>query len=235
MISITEQLRAKREQQQAELKEQEAEVLKKLPQQLNTAIVNNEEYDKFYKQAENWIEVFNPAKGATEIEKKVLLEYAATERLNPFKNEIYFVKFGDKWAPVTHYRVYLQRMWASKQITMFNVETKPLYNNEGIQTDLKCIVTIKRKDMEAPAQVSGLLSEYDKKQGIWNKQPTLMLEKSVIVKTLRWYLADFMNLPYTEEEDQTELSKTIDIELKDIENVEEAILVEETNQGAQND
>ena len=235
MISITEQLRAKREQQQAELKEQEAEVLKKLPQQLNTAIVNNEEYDKFYQQAKNWIETFNPLKGASPKEIKVFLEYAASEKLNPFKNEIYFLKFGDSWAPVTNYRVYLQRMWESGKVTMFNVETTPVLNENNQKIDLKCVVTIKREEMEQAAKVTGLLSEYNKNQGTWNKQPTLMLEKSVIVKALRWYFADFMNLPYTDEEDQTDLSKTIDIELKDIENVEEAILVEETNQGAQND
>lgn len=235
MTSITEQLRAKREQQQAQLKEQEAEILKKLPQQLNTAIVNDEEYDKFYQQAKNWIEAFNPLKGASQKEIKVFLEYAASEKLNPFKNEIYFVKFGDSWAPVTNYRIYLQRMWESGKVTMFNVETTPVLNENNQKIDLKCVVTIKREEMEQAAKVTGLLSEYNKNQGTWNKQPTLMLEKSVIVKALRWYFADFMNLPYTDEEDQTDLSKTIDIELKDIENVEEAILVEETNQGAQND
>ena len=235
MTSITEQLRAKREQQQAELKEQEMEALKKLPQQLNTSFVKNEQYDQYLEQAQNWLATFKTAEKATPAEKQALLEYAASERLNPFKNEIYFVKFGDKWAPVTNYRVYLQRMWESGKITMFNVETTPVLNNDGMKEDLKCVVTIKRQEMDIPAKVTGLLSEYNKKQGTWNTQPTLMLEKSVIVKALRWYLADYINLPYIEEEDQTDLSKTIDIELKDIENVEEAILVEETNQGAQND
>lgn len=226
-MGIADQFKAAEEQKVVETKE--------LPAQLNTSFVKDEEYNKFLEQAQNWLDTFKTAEKATAAEKKALLEYAASERLNPFKNEIYFIPFqNNKWVPVTNYRVYLQRMWASKQVTMFNVETTPVLNKEGNTIDLKCVVTIRRKDMEVPAQVTGLLSEYNKKQGTWNTQPTLMLEKSVIVKTLRWYLADYINLPY-EKDELTEEVETIDIELKDVENVEEAIWVEETSQGEQND
>lgn len=232
-MGIADQFKAAEAHKIEELKQKD-EILKTLPTQLNTAIVNNEEYDKFYQQAENWIKMFNPAKEAKPEEIKVMLEYAASERLNPFKNEIYFIPFHGKWAPVTNYRVYLQRMWESGKVTMFNVETTPVLNENNQKVDLKCVVTIKRKEMEQPAQVTGLFSEYNKKQGTWQTQPTLMLEKSVIVKALRWYFADFIKLPY-EKDELEQVEQTIDIELKDIENVEEAILVEETNQGAQND
>lgn len=225
-MGIADQFKAAEEQKVVETKE--------LPAQLNTSFVKDDQYDKFLEQAQNWLDTFKTAEKATAAEKKALLEYAASERLNPFKNEIYFIPFQGKWVPVTNYRIYLQRMWESGKVTMFNVETTPVLNKEGNKIDLKCVVTIKRKEMEVPAQVTGLLSEYNKNQGTWSSQPTLMLEKSVIVKTLRWYLADFINLPY-EKDELTEETATIDIELKDIENVEEAILVEETNQGAQND
>lgn len=225
-MGIADQFKAAEEQKVVETKE--------LPSQLNTSFIKDEQYNKFLEQAQNWLDTFKTAEKATAAEKKALLEYAASERLNPFKNEIYFIPFQGKWVPVTNYRIYLQRMWESGKVTMFNVETTPVLNKEGNKIDLKCVVTIKRKEMEVPAQVTGLLSEYNKNQGTWSSQPTLMLEKSVIVKTLRWYLADFINLPY-EKDELTEETATIDIELKDIENVEEAILVEETNQGEQND
>lgn len=225
-MGIADQFKAAEEQKVVETKE--------LPAQLNTSFIKDEQYNKFLEQAQNWLDTFKTAEKASAAEKKALLEYAASERLNPFKNEIYFIPFQGKWVPVTNYRIYLQRMWESGKVTMFNVETTPVLNKEGAKIDLKCVVTIKRKEMEVPAQVTGLLSEYNKNQGTWSNQPTLMLEKSVIVKTLRWYLADYINLPY-EKDELTEETATIDIELKDIENVEEAILVEETNQGVQND
>lgn len=146
-------------------------------------------------------------------------------KLNPFLNEAYLVKFGA--APAS--------MIVSKEAFMKRAEANPKYegfkagiivkrgdkveNIEGcfhLPTDvlLGGWAEIHREDRKFPITASVSLAEYDKKQSLWNDKPSSMIRKVAMVQALREAFPNDLGALYIEDEKPV----VIDTDYKDVTN-----------------
>jgi len=134
------------------------------------------------------------------------LNLCAIWDLNPFKREIYFIKY-DKTKPATTvvgYEVYLKRADRQKMLKGWKAWT------EGEGDKMKACIKIHRKDWDQPFEHEVYFSEYAQYryyQGqrtltkFWKEKPRTMLKKVVIGQGFRMCFPDEMGgMPYTSEE-----------------------------------
>lgn len=174
-----------------------------------------------------YLDVMGLAKLLTDNEKAAFIQIAKLYQLNPFKREIYAVKYkeGETMSIVTGYEVYLKR--AERQ-GPFDGCGEPIFEYNADGSLKSCTVTVHRKDRKFPTIKKVFYSEYvqmvdekiwddSKKQMIktgrkipnkfWQKGHT-MLEKVAIAQAFRAAFPDEMGgMPYTSDE----LPETVDI------------------------
>ena len=122
--------------------------------------------------------------------------------LNPFKREIYFVKYGsDRASVIVGYEVYLKRAERSGKLDGWSVTI------DRDQFGEKAVCTIKRKDWSEPFLWEIYREEYDKgpsksgKDTPWTLMPYTMLKKVAIAQAMRLCFPDELGgLPYIREE-----------------------------------
>jgi phage recombination protein Bet len=144
---------------------------------------------------------------ATEKEVALFLQIAKLNQLNPFKREIYIVKYGDAPASIlTGYEVYLKRAERSGNYAGFKVWVEGSIKNG----DLKACIEVRRKDWPEPLQHEVYYNEYvgKKKDGtptrFWKEKPITMLKKVVISQAFRFAFPDELGgMPYTADEINT--------------------------------
>lgn len=145
-------------------------------------------------------------------------------QLNPFLNEAYLVKFGDKPA----------QMIVSKEALMKRAEE--CQNYEGIQAGViilrdKEIMEVEgtfylstdklvggwakvyRSDRKFPYISRVRIEEYDKKQSTWNEKPSTMIKKVAQVQALREAFPTQLGAMYTAEEQNVSI---VDIKHEDV-------------------
>jgi phage recombination protein Bet len=131
----------------------------------------------------------------TKPEKTQFLEIAKAFGLNPFKREIYAIKYGDKFSVITGYESYIKRAERTGLLDGWETELK----EEG--NDLKAIVTIHRKDFTKPFKHEAYMSEARQESPIWKKMPKFMLKKVAIAQAFRLCFSQEMaGMPYTQDE-----------------------------------
>lgn len=148
---------------------------------------------------------------ATANEVALFLQIAKVCGLNPFKRELYLVKYGDNPASiVTGYEVYLKRAEANRNWGGFKAWT------EGEGEKMVAKVEIYRKDWTIPLTHEVEYAEYcaKKKDGtptrFWAEKPKTMLKKVAISQGMRLaFPEETGGMPYIEEE----LATTIDAEV----------------------
>ena len=175
------------------------------------------------------------------------------QKLNPFLNEAYLVKFGSQPASII----------VSKEAFMKRAENHPKYkgfeagivverNEELVEVEgaikLKNDVLIGgwckvyREDRKTPIVVRIALDEFSKGQATWKQMPLTMIRKSAIVNALREAFPETLGAMYTEEDAdinksnndfsiQAEIQQHANNEPIDI--VEEKIHVNEETSGVQ--
>ena len=132
-------------------------------------------------------------------------------RLNPFLNEAYLVKYGDKPA----------QMIVSKEALMKRAESCPSFNgleaglilkrgSEIVEEEgafqlpgdqlLGGWARVYRKDREYPSTARVSLAEYDRKQSTWNAMRATMIRKTAVVQALREAFPTQLGAMYTAEE-----------------------------------
>ena len=144
---------------------------------------------------------------ATDNEIALFLKIAQLNNLNPFKRELYLVKYGSYPASiVTGYEVYLKRADRTLKWGGFKVWT------EGNLPDMKAKIEIYRKDWDHPLCHEVEYSEYVQKtkEGaitrFWKEKPKTMLKKVVTCQGFRLAFPDEMGgLPYAREEIEAEV------------------------------
>ena len=143
---------------------------------------------------------------ATDQEIALFLNQCAMFQLNPFKREIYLIKYSANQAAtfVVGYEVYLKRAdrtgkWAG---TESGTEDDPKTGKV-----LKAWAKVYRKDWTAPLYHEVYLDEYVQKtkEGeptrFWKDKPRTMLKKVAISQAFRMAFPDeFAGMPYTAEE-----------------------------------
>ncbi|MCE5223780.1 phage recombination protein Bet [bacterium] len=141
--------------------------------------------------------LFSSGTKLTESQKRLFINLAIKNNLDPFKREIYALPFGQEMSVVTGYEVYLKRAEASKMLDGWKCWT------EGTGDLMKAIVEIKRKDWSTPFTHEVFMSEYTTRKSLWNTKPITMLKKVAIAQAFRLaFPAELGGMIYTSDEMQ---------------------------------
>lgn len=149
----------------------------------------------------------------TDQEITMFLQLCRYQKLNPFLNEAYLVKFGSQPASLI----------VSKEAFMKRAESHPQYGGleagiivarNGEMIDLEGAVKlpddeligawtlVHRKDRERPIKVRIAFAEFSKGQATWKQQPMNMIRKSAVVNALREAFPEALGAMYTEDDTQ---------------------------------
>jgi len=140
---------------------------------------------------------------ATEKEMALFINVSKINNLNPFKREVYLVKYGTYPASIiTGFETYLKRAERTGKLVGWKTWT------EGDDTsNLKACIEIERKDWVKPFYHEVEYSEYvaKTKEGnvtkFWKEKPKTMLKKVAMAQGFRFAFPDELaGLPYTREE-----------------------------------
>lgn len=153
-------------------------------------------------------------------------------QLNPFLNEAYLIKFGEKPAQmVVSKEALMKRAEANKEYE--GIRAGLILLREGKITEVEGAFYLKddeilgawaevyRKDRKFPIVAKIPLSEYDKNQSTWNEKKATMITKVAKVQALREAFPAQLGAMYTSEEqgvidiDATEVTsrKVVDSEV----------------------
>ena len=168
----------------------------------NNQLAKAEQFD--VKALVGYLDSMGLAQMMNEKEKVQFIEIAKAFELNPFKREIYCVKYkaDSPLSIIVGYETYIKRAERSKMLDGWNVVT------EGKTEDnsLKAIITIYRKDRKHPFVHEVFYSEYVQKANdgkpnkFWQKAQT-MTKKVAIAQGFRLCFSDELGgMPYTSEE-----------------------------------
>lgn len=149
------------------------------------------------------------------------------QKLNPFLNEAYLVKF--KGAPaqlITSKEAYMKRAFEHPKfdgmragiIVQRGEQTLELEGSFSLPGDqlLGGWAEVYVKEKKHPYVTKINLEEFDKGQSTWKKMPKTMIRKTALVQALREAFPDKLGAMYTDEE-QTEIQEanTVDEEVKE--------------------
>ncbi|EAE6506666.1 phage recombination protein Bet [Listeria monocytogenes] len=147
----------------------------------------------------------------TEQEIVMFLQLCRYQKLNPFLNEAYLVKFKGSPAQII----------TSKEAFMKRAESHPQYDGlvagivverEGQMVEVEGAIKLDkdkliggwakvyRKDRDKPIVTKISLSEFGKGQATWKQMPLNMIRKTAIVNAMREAFPDNLGAMYTEDE-----------------------------------
>lgn len=134
-------------------------------------------------------------------------------KLNPFLNEAYLIKFGTQPAQmIVSKEALMKRAEANENYEGFKAgliikrgnEIKEVEGGFYLQDDeiLGAWAEVYRKDRKFPIVAKVPLNEYDKKQSSWNDKRATMITKVAKVQALREAFPAQLGAMYTQEEQQ---------------------------------
>lgn len=139
------------------------------------------------------------AKGATESEFKMFIEFCKATGLNPYKKEIWFIKTKNGVQMMTGINGFLAIANRHPQFDGMEVSIQE-ENGKLVSATAK----VYRKDRKIPSCATVYLSEYFKPSqfgnGMWEKMPRMMLQKVAKSVALREAFPQELNGIYTQEE-----------------------------------
>ena len=141
------------------------------------------------------------AKGATEAEFQMFLEFCKSTGLNPFKKEIWFIKTGAGVQMMTGINGFLT---IANNHPQFDGMTVKIDEQDGKLVSATC--TVYRKDRKYPSEATVYYSEYAKNSPIWRTMPRMMLQKVAKSVALREAFPQELGGMYTQEEMPAEYS-----------------------------
>lgn len=133
---------------------------------------------------------------ATDQEAYMFLQLCQARNLNPFLNEAYLIKFGNKATMVVGKEAYMRRAESHPEFDGFEAgiiiknDTGVLERREGTflmkgETLVGGWAKIYRKDRSKPYVSEVSLDEYNSKQSLWISKPATMIRKVAIVQGKR--------------------------------------------------
>ena len=145
------------------------------------------------------------AKGATESEFEMFLEFCRATGLNPYKKEIWFIKTKSGVQMMTGINGFLAIANRHPQFDGMEVSIQE-ENGKLVSATAK----VYRKDRKIPSCATVYLSEYFKPSqfgnGMWEKMPRMMLQKVAKSVALREAFPQELGGMYTQEEMPAEYS-----------------------------
>lgn len=142
------------------------------------------------------------AKGATEAEFEMFIEFCKSTGLNPFKKEIWFIKTGAGVQMMTGINGFLT---IANNHPQFDGMTVKIDEQDGKLVSATC--TVYRKDRKYPSEATVYYSEYAKNSPIWRQMPRMMLQKVAKSVALREAFPQELGGLYTEEEMSDDYAK----------------------------
>lgn len=145
-------------------------------------------------------------------------------QLNPFLNEAFLVKFGQQPAQmIVSKEAFFKRADASEQYEGFKagiiiirdnqiVEVEGCFYNEKTDVLVGGWCEVYRSDRKFPIVAKVNLSEYDKKQSIWDEKKSTMISKIAKVQALREAFPAQLGAMYTQEEQEEQEVKFTEYE-----------------------
>lgn len=135
-------------------------------------------------------------KGADDKELFYFLNISKSFNLNPFKREVYWIKYGNNPASVVvGYETYLKRAERTGLLDGWDVAIGKDDNGQF------ATITIHRKDRSRPFSWTVYRAEVDTGQALWKRMPTFMLRKVAISQGFRLAFPEELGgLPYIPEE-----------------------------------
>ena len=134
----------------------------------------------------------------TEGEKQLFAQKCISENLNPFKNEIYPIVYGQgdrrKVSFISAFHTFIAKAERTGLLAGWKVWT------EGHGNDLKAFIEIIRKDWDMPFRFDVDFDEFSSTQQLWVAKPKYMLKKCVIGTGFRLCFPGDMAGLYLEEE-----------------------------------
>ena len=132
-------------------------------------------------------------------------------QLNPFLNEAYLVKFGDKPAQmIVSKEALMKRAEGCEEYRGYQAGVIVLRNGEQVELEGTFYLPgdhlvggwakVYRSDRDHPAVSKVRLEEYDKKQSSWNSMKGTMISKVAKVQALREAFPAQLGALYTQEE-----------------------------------
>ena len=144
------------------------------------------------------------------------------QKLNPFLNEAYLVKFGNDAQIITGKEAFMKRAEESKELDGIQAGIIVQRGDKQLEVEgtfmapgdklLGGWAKVYRIDKKFPYYQSVPLSEYDKKQSVWKDKPSTMIRKVALVQALREAFPTNLGGLYTEDEMQT---KSVDERVDD--------------------
>lgn len=146
-------------------------------------------------------------------EVMMFLELCRAQRLNPFVNDAYLIKYGSSPASiVTGWQTFLKRAEKHEQfdgyeagVVVLSPDRKQVVRRQGtlILPDEQLVggwAKVYRKDRGRHVEIELNLSEYDKQQSIWKTMPGTMIRKTALSQGLREAFPDALAGLYSGEE-----------------------------------
>lgn len=161
---------------------------------VKTEVIQKPEFDLTREKLVNALSMF----GMDSMEGKVkeqFIEICLAMKLNPFKREVYAVPFKGSHQIVVGYQTYVKRAELTGRLDGWNSELV------GMGKEMKCVITIHRKDWKHPFKYEAFAMEFYKDTPIWREKPRLMLMKCAIGNAFRLcFPSEFAGMPYMAEE-----------------------------------
>ncbi len=132
------------------------------------------------------------------------------QKLNPFLNEAYIVKFGSDAQIIVGKEAFMKR--AESNANFKGIEAGIIVERNNELHEIEGAVKLKndqliggwakvyRSDRDMPVVSKVSVEEYDKKQSTWKQMPLTMIRKTAIVNALREAFPENLGAMYTEEE-----------------------------------
>ena len=141
-------------------------------------------------------------------EKTMFSHIARALNLNPFLRQIYVIAYntqqGRKLSIVVSYMEYIKRALRTGLVNGWHAE--PLYDKDGKLDGSKILIL--RKDWATPFEWTVRFSEFDKKNAIWNQQPSFQITKVVISQGFRLcFPEETADLPLSDAENELVMAR----------------------------
>lgn len=175
--------------------------------------VNGEEINLTMNTVKQYL-VRGQADKVTDQEVVMFMNLCKYQKLNPFLNEAYLVKFGQDAQIITGKEAFMKRaeqheMYEGFEAGIFVTDKDGNLNRrEGTfslpdETLVGGWAKVYRKDRKVPIIGEVSMKEYSKNQSTWKSIPSTMIRKVALVQALREAFPADLGAMYTEEEVQT--------------------------------
>ena len=153
-------------------------------------------YKESKETAVSWLQATGKVKKLTNGEIDQFVDICVAFALNPFKREIYCVKYGDNFNIIVGYEVYLKRAERTGLLTGWRC-----WIDYRSDKSMVAKIEINRLGWQHPFYHEVSLAEYDQHNSMWKNKPETMLKKVAMSQGFRLCFPDELGgMPYTADE-----------------------------------